>query len=163
LGTGVYLADSYEFADLYVPQKSRRNADEGRVMELMLRIENPYRVSDAERSRLRRGDRATSDAFVRGLQAQGHDSAFYDHGENLGVEVVVFDPARVRSVDAEFDPASQSENNLRPSTPAPAPAPAPAPNPPPAGSVTERLARALPPALSPTATSPPRPLAVYDK
>lgn len=97
LGTGVYLSDSVDMADLYATQKRRTGGAAPNIMPLYARLENPYIATDEDRARVRAGGREAADAFTAELQAQGYDGVIYQAAPD-GREIVVFNPAAVKSV-----------------------------------------------------------------
>jgi len=97
LGTGVYLTDSPDMAELYAMQKRRKGGAAPNVMPLYARLENPYFATDADRARVRAGGRAAADAFTAELQAQGYDGVIYQAAPD-GREIVIFNTSAVKSV-----------------------------------------------------------------
>ena len=110
LGTGVYLTDNVDMANLYADQKARTLGPKGQnVMPLYARLENPYYATAEDKARVRAGGREAADAFTADLQAQGYDGVIYQPTSEAR-EVVVFDPAAVKS---QFNDGTWSnENNL---------------------------------------------------
>ena len=109
LGTGVYLTDSTDMAELYAMQKKRTGAAGENVMPLYARLENPYYATAEDKSRVRAGGREAADQFTADLQAQGYDGVIYQVAPDAK-EIVVFDPAAVKS---QFNDGTWSnENNL---------------------------------------------------
>lgn len=109
LGTGVYLTDSTDMADIYAMQKKRTGQAGENVMPLYARLENPYYATAEDKSRVRAGGRAAADQFTADLQAQGYDGVIYQVAPDAK-EIVVFDPAAVKS---QFNDGTWSnENNL---------------------------------------------------
>lgn len=96
LGTGVYLTDSTDMADLYAMQKSRTGQAGENVMPLYARLENPYYATAEDKARVKAGGRAAADQFTADLQAQGYDGVIYQVAPDAK-EIVVFDPAAVKS------------------------------------------------------------------
>lgn len=109
LGTGVYLTSDPELAGSYARLKAGKGSPN--VMPLYARLENPYHATSQEKQRLqlishsrgKEAGRAASDAWTQELKARGHDGVILDWkasevGEkNASREVVVFDPAGVKS------------------------------------------------------------------
>ena len=109
LGTGVYLTDSTDMAELYAMQKKRTGAAGENVMPLYARLEKPYYATAEDKARVKAGGRAAADAFTADLQAQGFDGVIYQVAPDAK-EIVVFDPAAVKS---QFNDGTWSnENNL---------------------------------------------------
>jgi hypothetical protein len=109
LGTGVYLTDSTDMAEIYAMQKKRTGQAGENVMPLYARLENPYYATAEDKSRVRAGGRAAADQFTTDLQAQGYDGVIYQVAPDAK-EIVVFDPAAVKS---QFNDGTWSnENNL---------------------------------------------------
>ena len=97
LGTGVYLTDKADMANLYADQKARSLGPKGQnVMPLYARLENPYYATAEDKARVRAGGRPASDAFSADLQAQGYDGVIFQPTDEVK-EIVVFDPAAVKS------------------------------------------------------------------
>jgi hypothetical protein len=97
LGTGVYLTDSVDLANMYADQKARTLGPKGQnVMPLYARMENPYYATAEDKARVRAGGRAAADQFSADLQAQGYDGVIYQVAPDAR-EMVVFDPAAVKS------------------------------------------------------------------
>ena len=108
LGTGVYLTDNVDMANLYADQKARALGPKGQnVMPLYARLENPYYATAEDKARVRAGGRAAADAFTADLQAQGYDGVIYQPSDEAR-EVVVFDPAAVKS---QFNSGLWSKEN----------------------------------------------------
>lgn len=98
LGTGVYLTDSSEMAEGYANQKARAIGPRGQnVMPLYASLQNPYMATDEDKARLKAGGREAADAFAKQLQSQGYDGVIYQAAPDAR-EIVVFDPAKVKSV-----------------------------------------------------------------
>ena len=122
LGTGVYLTDSVDMADLYSGQKKRTGAAAPNVMPLYAKLENPYMATAEDKARVRAGGRAAADAFTAELQAQGYDGVIFEAAPDAR-EIVVFDPASVKSVFNEGTWSTETRNILKqaakeaPSTP----------------------------------------------
>lgn len=109
LGTGVYVTTSAPLAGSYATLK-RGSAGEN-VMPLFAKLENPYYATQAEKQRIqlishnqgKAAGRAAADAWTRALKAKGHDGVIlrYDAAtvgeKNVSDEIVVFDPAGVKS------------------------------------------------------------------
>lgn len=112
LGTGVYLTDSTDMADVYANQK--RNTGEARpnVMPLYASLENPYMATDEDKARLKEGGREAADAFAQQLQAEGYDGVIYQAAPDAR-EIVVFDPAKVKSVFNEGSWSPETANILQ--------------------------------------------------
>ena len=109
LGTGVYLTDSADMAEIYASQKKRTGKAGENVMPLYARLENPYYATAEDKSRVRAGGREAADKFTADLQAQGYDGVVYQVAPDAK-EIVVFDPAAVKS---QFNDGTwSSENNL---------------------------------------------------
>ena len=96
LGTGVYLTDSVDAAELYAGQKKRTGAAAPNVMPLYARLENPYYATAEDKARVRAGGREAADQFTADLQAQGYDGVIYQVSPDAK-EMVVFNPAAVKS------------------------------------------------------------------
>ena len=109
LGTGVYLTDSTDMAELYAMQKKRTGEAGENVMPLYARLENPYYATAEDKARVKAGGREAADQFTADLQAQGYDGVIYQVAPDAK-EIVVFDPAAVKS---QFNDGTWSnENNL---------------------------------------------------
>ena len=96
LGTGVYLTDSADMAEVYAMQKRRTGQAGENVMPLYARLENPYYATMEDKARIRAGGREAADAFTAELQAQGYDGVILEVAPDAR-EIVVFDPAAVKS------------------------------------------------------------------
>jgi len=96
LGTGVYLTDSADMADVYAMQKRRTGTAGENVMPLYARLENPYMATMEDKARIRAGGREAANAFTAELQAQGYDGVILEVAPDAR-EIVVFDPAAVKS------------------------------------------------------------------
>ncbi len=95
LGTGVYMTNDPKLANMYAKMK-KGGYEDGKVMELYARLENPYMATMEDKQRLRGLGREGADAFTEELKAQGHDGAILTYPDGTQ-EVVVFDPAAVKS------------------------------------------------------------------
>lgn len=98
LGTGVYLTDNPDLAGMYADQKARSLGPRGQnVMPLYARLENPYYATPEEKAQIRAGGRQAADAFTARLREEGHDGVIMQLAPDAQ-EIVVFDPAAVKSV-----------------------------------------------------------------
>lgn len=107
LGTGVYLTDSPDMAELYAMQKRRTGAVGENVMPLYARLENPYMATMEDKARVRAGGREAADAFTAELQAQGYDGVILEVAPDAR-EIVVFDNTAVKSL---FNDGTWSREN----------------------------------------------------
>lgn len=80
-------------------------------MPLHIRLRNPYVASAELKQEMRYQPREAIDRYTDELKALGHDGVVLPYRD--GAEVVVFDPADVRSTTAMFDPERDGENGLR--------------------------------------------------
>jgi hypothetical protein len=96
LGTGVYLTDSADMAEIYAMQKRRTGEAGENVMPLYARLENPYYATPEDKARVRAGGREAADAFTADLQAQGYDGVILEVAPDAR-EIVVFDNTAVKS------------------------------------------------------------------
>jgi hypothetical protein len=96
LGTGVYLTDSADMAEVYAMQKRRTGNAGENVMPLYARLENPYMATMEDKARIRAGGREAADAFTAELQAQGYDGVILEVAPDAR-EIVVFDNTAVKS------------------------------------------------------------------
>jgi hypothetical protein len=96
LGTGVYLTDSADMAEIYAMQKRRTGTAGENVMPLYARLENPYMATMEDKTRIRAGGREAADAFTAELQAQGYDGVILQVAPDAR-EIVVFDNTAVKS------------------------------------------------------------------
>jgi hypothetical protein len=123
LGTGVYATTNPQTASSYSNLKGGRAAPN--VMPLYARLENPYHATQRDKERLHlishnkgaEAGRAAADEWTAELKAKGHDGVILEYrasevGEsNAGREIVVFDPAGVKSATGNrgtFDPKSSN-------------------------------------------------------
>jgi len=97
LGTGVYLTDEPFIANTYANLK-QRNKTGANVLPLYARLENPFYATMEDKTRMRNGGRKAADAFTAELKAKGHDGVILE-ARGGGREIVVFDPAAVKSVN----------------------------------------------------------------
>lgn len=98
LGTGVYLTDNPDLAGMYADQKARALGPRGQnVMPLYARLENPYYATPEEKAQIRAGGRQAADAFTQRLREEGYDGVIMQLAPDAQ-EIVVFDPAAVKSV-----------------------------------------------------------------
>ncbi|MDC7704060.1 ADP-ribosyltransferase-containing protein [Vogesella indigofera] len=105
LGRGIYLSSAPEIAEAYAQNKAGEQAPN--VMPLYAILRNPYRATLADKANLRGQSREEIDSYTDYLVAQGHDGVVMSH--NGVEEVVVFDPAQVKSAvgnNGDFDPAN---------------------------------------------------------
>ena len=113
LGTGVYLTDNPELASSYADAKAKSPKPRGQnIMPLYASLQNPYMLGTEEglklKERLAKGGREAADKFTEELKSQGYDGVIltYDMGWGGDREIVVFDPANVKSAignNGEFD------------------------------------------------------------
>ena len=111
LGTGAYLTDSTEAADLYAQQKAKGITGQN-VMPVYARLENPYTATKEEKAAVKAGGRAAADAFTKKLIAAGHDGVIYQMSPDAK-EIVVFNPAGVKSVFNEGTWSLETKNLLK--------------------------------------------------
>jgi hypothetical protein len=111
LGTGAYLTDSTEAADLYAQQKAKGITGQN-VMPVYARLENPYTATKEERAAVKAGGRAAADAFTKKLMDAGHDGVIYQMSPDAK-EIVVFNPAGVKSVFNEGTWSLETKNLLK--------------------------------------------------
>lgn len=111
LGTGAYLTDSTEAADLYAQQKAKGITGQN-VMPVYARLENPYTATKEEKAAVKAGGRAAADAFTKQLIAAGHDGVIYQMSPDAK-EIVVFNPAGVKSVFNEGTWSLETKNLLK--------------------------------------------------
>lgn len=94
LGNGVYLTSNEVDAEGYSRAKSGAHAPN--VMPLYANVRNPYEASQADKQRLKHASQAAIQAFTQEVKAKGHDGVVLrDAGGDI--ELVVFDPAQVKS------------------------------------------------------------------
>lgn len=123
LGTGVYVTDSIELAQSYSLLKSGSEAPN--VMPLYAKLENPYyaTLEDKQRlqiasSRSKEAGRAAADLWTRQLKEKGHDGVILHYPEdyvgkaNVADEMVIFDPAGVKSAVGNFGTFNASTPNI---------------------------------------------------
>ena len=108
LGRGTYLTDRHELANGYADLK--RGDAAPNVMPLIAMLSNPYIATLEDKARLSRSPIAEVDAFTNDLKEQGYDGVILAYRDVK--EIVVFDPAKVRSVHAAFDPDQADSRNL---------------------------------------------------
>jgi len=99
LGDGVYVTDDADLAEAYANLKKGSAAPN--VLPLAIRIRNPFRATLAEKKAVSRLSKEGVQAFTAELIRKGHDSVVLTYPNGTS-EVVVFDPANVRSYHAEF-------------------------------------------------------------
>ena len=122
LGEGVYLFNSGIISSQYA--KVKPGDASPNVMPLLVKkgnfykatIEDKFRIQNIENSKGREAASIASKELTDRLVAEGYDGVIlnYSHKENgqNPVELVVFDPANVRSVNAAFDPTQQDSSDL---------------------------------------------------
>lgn len=94
LGNGVYLTSNEVDAEGYSRAKSGAHAPN--VMPLYANVRNPYEALQADKQRLKHASQAAIQAFTQEVKAKGHDGVVLrDAGGDI--ELVVFDPAQVKS------------------------------------------------------------------
>lgn len=114
LGRAVYVTDDPKLANAYASMK--RGAGGENVLPLAIRIENPYRASLSDKQALRYLSQEGVDVWTAQIQQAGHDGVVLTYPDGTS-EIAVFDPARVRSVFAAFDPDQAGSNELKASIP----------------------------------------------
>ena len=107
LGQGIYLTNQPDAANEY----ARRKGGDQNVIPVVIRVKNLYRASLADKKRMMGATKKQARQFADILQSKGYDGAILQLGEHM-TEVVVFDPANIRSVNAIFDPEKRDRNNL---------------------------------------------------
>jgi hypothetical protein len=123
LGTGVYLTDDPDLASIYA--KHQKSGPQGpNVMPLYAKLENPFyaplefkeKIRNIENSQGKEAARDAADAMTRDLQDKGYDGVVFNYENNKGREVVVFDPAGVKSSTGNngmFNPKSDVLNKAQ--------------------------------------------------
>lgn len=112
LGTGVYLTDSTDMADLYAMQKRRAGKAGENVMPLYARLENPYYATAEDKAAVKAGGREAADAFTAKLKAEGYDGVVYQVAPDAK-EIVVFDNKAVKSIFNKGTWSRETANLLR--------------------------------------------------
>ncbi len=112
LGTGVYLTDSTDMADLYAMQKRRAGKAGENVMPLYARLENPYYATAEDKAAVRAGGREAADAFTAKLKSEGYDGVIYQVAPDAK-EIVVFDNKAVKSIFNEGTWSRDTANLLK--------------------------------------------------
>ena len=110
-GTGVYLTPDKGLAKIYTWNKGNRTKGEPKIMELYARLENPKIENIRIKPNMKQGGRAASDGFRDKLIAEGHDGVIVKNDVGEIVEVVIFEPKAVKSVDNNGN-WSNEVNNL---------------------------------------------------
>ena len=118
LGTGVYGDTDPRLASEYSHLKS--GYGDPNVMPLKARLTNPYHATMADKERLMlisiiegaEAGREAADAWTAELKQKGHDGVILSSGNEGHSEVVVFDPANIRSKFAKFDPAKKGSADI---------------------------------------------------
>lgn len=108
LGEGIYLTDQPDLANHYA--KIKAGGSGGNVMPVMVRLQNPYIASLSDKARLQGAAPEETQAFTKRLQELGYDGAILAFADVK--EIVVFEPAQVRSTSAAFDPELASESDI---------------------------------------------------
>jgi len=133
LGTGVYLTTDPNLASSYAMLKPGRANEQ--VLPLYARLTNPYHATLADKQRLQlishnegaAAGRAASDAWTETLKAQGYDGVVLEYdaatvgAKNASREIVVFDPAGVKSATGNVGTYDPSNPNILYQQPASAP------------------------------------------
>ena len=114
-GTGVYLTPDKRLATRYARQKSVRTdatKEDRQVMSLYARLENP-KIENLRKLKfeIKQGGKAASDGYRDKLIAEGHDGVILKNESGEVVEVVIFNPIAVKSVDNNGN-WSDEVNNL---------------------------------------------------
>lgn len=107
----MYLTDNPDAAEAYAYAKGRRSEGGQNVMPLAIKLGNPYIADKELKTRMQHANREAADALTRRLQEMGHDGVILKLSDDAH-EVVVFDPANVRSVHAQFAADKEGENGL---------------------------------------------------
>ena len=98
-GTGVYITPNKGLANIYTMNKKPRSKGKAKIMELYARLENPKTESTSIKPRIKAGGRVAADGFRDKLIAEGHDGVILKNAVGEVVEIVIFDPNAVKSVD----------------------------------------------------------------
>lgn len=109
LGYGIYLATQPGLANEYTKRKVGH--DSANVLPVFVRAQSIYRASPAIKAQLKNSTQGQIKTFTDRLIAQGYEGAALDYGDGNS-EVVIFDPTRIRSANAQFNPALQNSNDL---------------------------------------------------
>lgn len=112
---GSYFAQNKDYAEGFAKaQASERALGNGpRVIDAMLRLQNPYRTEDLSYWRKLRANAAAETARLKAL---GHDGIIMkevpDDHVMAGEVAYVFDPRNIRRTDAAFDPDQVDSANI---------------------------------------------------
>ena len=98
-GTGVYITPDKGLANIYTMNKKLRSKGDAKIMQLYARLENPKTESTSIKPRIKAGGRVAADGFRDKLIAEGHDGVILKNAVGEVVEIVIFDPNAVKSVD----------------------------------------------------------------
>jgi len=110
-GTGVYLTLNEGLAKIYTMNKSIRVKGEKKIMKLYARLENPKIVDISIKPEIKSGGKVASDGFREQAIAEGHDGVIVKNAFGETVEVVIFEPNAVKSIDNNGN-WSNEVNNL---------------------------------------------------
>ena len=111
LGTGVYLTDNPVLAEAYAEHKGSRAEGGQNIMPLAIRLQNPFIADKALKQKLQGASREDADRVTAAMRSLGHDGVILKLAPDAH-EVLVFNPADVRSVHAAFDSEKAGENGL---------------------------------------------------
>ena len=98
-GTGVYITPDKGLAKIYTMNKKPRFKGDAKIMELYARLENPKTENSSIKRKIKAGGRVAADGFRDKLIAEGHDGVILKNASGEIVEIVIFDPNAVKSVD----------------------------------------------------------------
>lgn len=109
LGRGIYLTDDPRLAKLYAANK--RGDGNPHVMDLHVRLKNPYIASLETKKALRFASETAISEWTDARIAEGHDGTILTYPDGTA-EIAIFDPVNLRAAGAAFDPEHDGEAGL---------------------------------------------------
>lgn len=125
LGTGVYLTTSTDIAGSYANLKAGSSGPQ--ILPLFARVENPYHATLADKQRLQlisqrdgaEAGREAANKWTEELKSKGHDGVIIEFKASLvgkanaSKEIVVFNPAGVKSATGNRGTFSRDDPNIQ--------------------------------------------------
>jgi hypothetical protein len=115
IGEGVYLTGKTSLANFYAGSAKTEGDAGANVMPVLTRVQNTKVYSIADKAKFAWGIKSSPQRAVElteTLKSGGYDSAMVVDSQGEVVEMVVFDPSQIRSVNASFDPEFKASPEL---------------------------------------------------
>ena len=110
IGEGTYVSDYPAVANSYANLKG--GAGNPNVMPMYSSVQNPMRITQQEKNRIFQQGPEGAEAFKQKAIDDGYDAIEVMTPKGELLEMNVFDPSKLRSINATFDPAKKGSKDL---------------------------------------------------